>query len=354
MPFLPLIGHSALRARLSSQIDRGALPASLLFQGPPGVGKQRLALWLGQRLVCSGESRPCGVCQHCKYALDGVHPDVRWYFPLPRLKNASDVALDDVAAEYAGVIAERAASGGLYARADGSQGIYVYVSRLIAQQAVKTPSMATRKIFIVGDADRMVPQAGSMEAANALLKLLEEPAADTTIILTSSEPGALLPTIRSRVVTVRVAPLADADVRAFLAHPVAADAAGKGATMDELVRLAHGAPGALIGAADRGAALARARILLAAARAGREQVLRAAFTQGSSKARGTFSDVLEALTVLLHEDARQAAGRGDVAKAISAAKAVPLVEVAKRAAEGNAIPQLVTAQLLLKLSEVGA
>jgi DNA polymerase III subunit delta' len=354
MPFLPLIGHDALRDRLGDQVARGALPASLLLQGPPGIGKQRLALWLGQRLLCEADNAPCGVCQHCKYVLQGVHPDLRWYFPRPRLKDSSDVALEDVARDYAEAVSERAEAHGLYTRADGSQGIYVYTARLIVQQAVSTPAMARRKVFVVGDAERMVPQTSSQEAANAFLKLLEEPPADTTIILTSSEAGSLLPTIRSRVVSVRVPPLTDSAVRAFLAQPEAAAAAGKGATTDELVLLAHGAPGALFGAEGSGVALERARKLLDAARRGREQALRAAFVQGSSKARGQFTDVLDAMTVLLHERSRDAAQRGDGAGAAAAARAVRFVEEAKRAAEGNAIPQLVSARLLDQLAEVGA
>jgi DNA polymerase-3 subunit delta' len=354
MPFLPLIGHDALRERLDGQVSRSALPASLLLHGAPGIGKQRLALWLGQRMVCEAADAPCGKCQHCLYALQGVHPDLRWYFPRPRLKDSSDAALEDVAREYAEAIAERSAAHGLYARADGSQGIYLYVARLIVQQAVSTPAMAQRKIFIVGDAERMVPQLSNQEAANAFLKLLEEPPADTTIILTSSEPGALLPTIRSRVVSIRVPALPDAAVRTFLAQPDAAAVVGKGASVDELVLLAHGAPGALIGAEQSGLALERARALLNAARRGREEAMRAAFVQGSSKARGQFTDVLDALTVLLHERSRDAARSGDGTGAAAAARAVRFVEEAKRAAEGNAIPQLVSAQLLMQLAESGA
>jgi DNA polymerase-3 subunit delta' len=357
MPLLPLIGHDALRARLDEQVARRALPASLLLHGPSGIGKQRLALWLGQRLLCAEPASPCGACQHCKYALEGVHPDLRWYFPRPRLKDSADVALDEVARDAADAIAERVDAHGLYARADGSHGIFVYVSRLVVHQSLTTPAMASRKVFVIGDAERMVPQASSPEAANAFLKLLEEPLPDTTIILTSSEPGALLPTIRSRVVAVRVAPLAESDVRAFLAEPAAADAAGanaKGATTDELVRLAHGAPGSLLGGADRGVVLARARALLDAASAGREKMLRAAFVQGSSKARGAFTDVLDAMTVLLHERARGAVREGNAARATASARAVGLVEEAKRAAEGNVIPQLVSARLLRELAELGA
>jgi DNA polymerase-3 subunit delta' len=353
MTLLPLIGHLSLRARLDEQISRGALPASLLFQGPPGIGKQRLALWLAQRLLCSGENPPCGECQHCRYTLEGAHPDLQWFFPLPRMKAGPDPAIEDVRHEYADAIKDRVDAHGLYVRPDGSHGIYKYVARALVQEAVRTPAMAARKVIIVGDAERMVPQESSPEAANAFLKLLEEPPATTTIILTTSEPGSLLPTIRSRVVSVRVAPLSETEVRAFLAQPPAADAAGKGSVAD-LVRLAGGAPGTLIGGGDRGVAIERARKLLNAAGGSREVALRAAFVQGSSKARGGFSDVLDAMTVLLHDRARTALGNGDGDRAAASVKAVRLVEDAKRAAEGNVNPQLVTAQLLRQLEEIGA
>jgi DNA polymerase-3 subunit delta' len=80
--------------------------------------------------------------------------------------------------------------------------------------------------------------------------------------------------------------------------------------------------------------------------------LRAAFTAGSSKARGAFTDVLDALTVLVHERAREAAQRGDEAQARRAARIVPLIEEAKESAAGNANPQLVTAQLLETIAGV--
>lgn len=355
MPLLPLFGHQALRDRLNTQVARGALPASLLLQGPPGVGKQQLALWLGRRLLCTGANAPCGECQHCKYALDGVHPDLRWYFPLPRLKDTANVALEDVTEAYDAAVAERLEDGGVYASPDGLAGIFVYVSRCIVQQATRTPAMARRKVFVVGNADRMVPQASSAEAANAFLKLLEEPPEDTTIILTTSEPGALLPTIRSRVVTVRVPRLGADDMRAFVEHPSVRDTVAKSSkNLDALLALANGAPGMLIGTDDRSAAVTRAKALLDASRQGSDVRLRAAFTQGSSKARGAFSDVLDALTVLLRDASQRAAVAGDAAGAVAAARAVSVVEESKRAAEGNAIPQLVTAQLLEQLAGLGA
>ena len=345
MTLVRLYGHDALRARLGAQMDRGALPASLLLHGPAGIGKQRLALWLAQRLLCEAGAKPCGECQPCRYVVALQHPDVRWFFPRARIPNSSDIALEKAQEDYDEALAERAESQGLYPRPDGSAGIYRYVTRLLVQLASKTPALGARKVLIVGDAERMVSQAASPEAANAFLKLLEEPPADTTIILTSSEPGALLPTIRSRVVAVRVPPLTEAVVREFVADPLVAPLLPAG-DLDGLVRLAAGAPGTLLGAEGREAAIARARVLLDAADGGAEARLRAAFTAGASKARGAFSDVLDALTVLLHDRARDAAARGDQVTARRAARVVPAVEDAKRAAEGNANPQLITAQLL--------
>ncbi len=321
-----------------------SLPASLLLQGPPGVGKQRLGLWLAQSLLCEGAERPCGECQHCRFTAELQHPDLRWFFPRPRLKG-SDPALEEVQEEYELAVRERVEARGIYPRPDGSAGIFLYVTRLIVQMASRTPALARRKVFVVGDAERMAPQASSTEGANAFLKLLEEPPADTTLILTSSEPGALLPTIRSRVVALRVAPLADEAVRRFVSDPLVNPSLAN-EPVDDLVRMAGGAPGTLIGAAERASAVARARELLAAADTGREQALRAAFTAGSAKARGAFTDVLDAMTVLLYERARDAARSGDETRASAAARAMPLVEEAKRAADGNANPQLVTARLL--------
>jgi DNA polymerase-3 subunit delta' len=183
------------------------------------------------------------------------------------------------------------------------------------------------------------------------LKLLEEPLPDTTLILTTSEPGALLPTIRSRVVTFRVAPLRDDDVRAFLANPAVATALGAGRTEDR-VRRAGGAPGRLIGATDADAIAERARGLLDAATGPRDAALRTAFIQGSSKSRGGFMDVLDAVTVLLHERTQSAVLDGNASRASAHARAIRVVEEAKLIANGNVNPQLISAQLLTQLREI--
>src|SRR5207245_7496525 len=81
--------------------------------------------------------------------------------------------------------------------------------RLLLRRLALTPAIGTRKVFIVGDAERLIPQLGTEVAANALLKALEEPPADSIIITTAADPNALLPTILSRVLPVRVARIDD-------------------------------------------------------------------------------------------------------------------------------------------------
>jgi DNA polymerase-3 subunit delta' len=352
---VPLYGHDALRARLSAALHRGALPASLLFHGPRGVGKQRLALWIAQALVCANrtsDGSPCGRCQSCRFSASLAHPDVHWYFPRPRLE--SGASSKDVTNDFADAINERAGASGLYAASSGLDGIYVATVRVIVQLASVSPALGKRKVFIIGDAEQMVSQEGSDEAANALLKLLEEPPANTNMILTSSEPGALLPTIRSRVVNVRVAPLAARDVEAFLSDAVAGAAvrrAHPGMSAAELVRLANGAPGALIGAQEREVAIDSAERLLASALSGdRSKAIRVALAQGSSRARGKFADILDELTELLAIRARTAAANGDERAALGASRAIASVENAKTLIPNNVSPALITATLLRELS----
>lgn len=355
MPLLPLHGHDAVRRRLDDAIRRNALPGSLLLQGSFGIGKQRLALWLGQRLLCSGaEPRPCGSCQHCRYALAGTHPDIHWYFPRPRLKDG-DPSPEDVEDDFREAVAERTKTG-VYSAPPPEDAILIATIRAMAHAASLLPALAARSVYVLGDADRLVVREDSEFAAGAFLKLLEEPPPRATIVLTSSEPGALIPTIRSRVVAVRVPPLSADAVDAVLAEPAMRDAlaaAGVPSRLEEQRKLAAGAPGSLLARGEWADALSRARGMLDAASAGdRREQMRAALVQGGARARGAFSTSLEALTTLLHERARAAVERGNTRGAREAARALDLVEDAKERATGNVNPQLITSELLRQLEAV--
>jgi len=361
MAIVPIFGHEELQTRLRDAIERNALPATLLFQGPRGVGKQRLGLWLGQLLLCENSlsAAPCGNCQSCRFSQELRHPDLHWYFPRPRQKD-TDPDLDDVRADYSEAVAERVKNGGLYPPPSGSDGIYVATVRAIVQQAALSPAMARRKVFLIGDAERMVPQEGSEQAANAFLKLLEEPPADTTIVLTSSEPGALLPTVRSRMVAIRVPPLSTTDVRAFLSDAGVAerldDDDALPAGLSERVAFAGGAPGRLLEGAMWNQAVDSARRLLESVGGKPSATYEAAWAQASTKARGSFADALDALTVALHERARTSAprgtGGGGERAALAATRAIAAVEVAKERVASNVSPQLITVNLLRELQEL--
>jgi DNA polymerase-3 subunit delta' len=349
---IDIYGHESVRARLGESLRAGTLPASLLFHGPRGVGKQRLALWLAQSLLCTGAEPPCGKCLSCRYTRELTHPDLHWVFPRPRLKD-SDPDLEQVRDDYGEATAERAAAGGLYAAPSGSEGIYVATVRSLVQRASMSPAMGARKVFIVGDAERMVPQEGADMAANAFLKLLEEPPADTTIVLTSSEPGGLLPTIRSRVAAVRVPLVSDAAVKGFLADPLvktALDRTRRSSDADRL-RVTAGAPGRLFsGETSARATLAARKIIDAATAERRAPRYAAALAQGSASARGAFSDTLDALIELLGERARDALHRQDDRAAAAATRAVDAVLEAQTRTITNVSPQLIATRLIRDLS----
>ena len=353
MPIVPLYGHDELRQRLLPRVIAGTLPQSLLLHGPAGVGKQRLGLWLGQALLCVSDAPPCGACRECRYALDLTHPDLTWVFPRPRPKG-SDSDPEDIAEDLADATQKRAAKHGLYPVPPGSEGVYVATVRFLVRQASRTPALARRKVFVVGDADRMAQQEGAEVAANAFLKLLEEPPADTWVIATTSAIGSLLPTIRSRVVAVRVPRLDDASMRAFMADPFVAEALARSdvpkSESDRLL-LAQGAPGTLLSASVRKSAVDEAKRFIDAAVAGnRAELMKVAFVQGHSGARAGYSDTLDALTIALYDRMKQGTQRNDQRVASSASRAIDLVEEAKRLADANVSPLLISARLLTDLA----
>lgn len=241
-----MIGHEAARAALSRAFRAGMLPTALLVHGGRGVGKQRVALWIAQMHVCERPAEaPCDACRACRMALSLEHPDVHWYFPLPRPKKSGGPeqladALEEARQEALAELREQPLRP---APADEMRALYLGTVRNIRARAHMRPSTASGPVFIVGEAELLVPQEASQEAANALLKLLEEPPGGARFILTSSEPGALLPTIRSRTVPLHLGRLSDDQVAELLTREGGTDAK----TARWAAALAHGAPGRALG-----------------------------------------------------------------------------------------------------------
>jgi DNA polymerase-3 subunit delta' len=205
MPFSDLIAQDRALGPLRSALRRGALHHAYLFGGPEGVGKARAARLLAQAANCEasapsagGRDDACGTCGPCRKIARGVHPDV--------------IVLSE----------ERAmAKAGTWEPKGGrtpSKDIVVDQVRDLVDRRLSLKRFEGRRRFVLIDpADAMNPQ-----AQNALLKTLEEPPEDTTLVLVASSPDSLLPTIRSRCLRVPFAPIpADAVAARLVAdgHP---------------------------------------------------------------------------------------------------------------------------------------
>lgn len=347
MPLPPLTGHEGVKTRLAGAHASGKLPQALLLTGPRGVGKQRLALWLAQLLQCEAPrasregppQEPCGECRSCRLVLSLQHPDVHWFVPIELSKRGggggstssgdADKQVEIVADALAEEMTARREQP-LYAPVAGLASHPIAAVRLLLRRLALTPAMGTRKVFIVGDAERLIPQLGTEVAANALLKALEEPPADSVVIATAADPNALLPTFLSRVVLVRVARIADSAVTAFVQQVVGIKGNDEVA---QRVRAADGCIGKLFatdvprsGKPDQAARFTEAPLLYA-------------LGQVPFQARGGFTDMLDSLAELLRTETKRG---GDTEKLV---KAIALVMDARDMAQGNVNPQLLAAVL---------
>jgi DNA polymerase-3 subunit delta' len=306
-----------------------------------------LALWLAQLVLCersTAAGEPCGACHPCRLVGNLSHPDVHWLVPLELAKKGADAdkQIELVAEALAEEMAARRERP-LYEAPGGLATHSMAAVRLLLRRLSVTPAMGARKIFIVGDAERLIPQRANPEAANALLKALEEPPADSIVILTASEPEALLPTIVSRVVRVRVPRLQDSVVTVFAQENLA----GTPVASRSDVAAAEGCIGRLVSqAGDEAKAAGEAALafLNAARRRGAPRYA-VVLGQATYQARGAFTAMLDALLDRLRAEAR--AGTGDTRRVLGA---IAQVLAARDAAQGNVNPQLLTAVLAEELA----
>jgi DNA polymerase-3 subunit delta' len=343
MNLRPIYGHEALLHRLAGALASSRFPQAALLTGAAGVGKQRIALWVAQGLLCEGgPCEPCGECAACRQALGLTHPDLHWYVPIPRPKAGTAEKQVEQAAEALGEVMEERRAGPLYSRPGGMASHSLASIRLLQRVVALTPFQGKRKVVILGDAERLVVQEASQEAANALLKVLEEPPANTVVLLTSSEPQGLLPTIRSRLVPIRVGRVRDEDVSAFLEREM--DPPVKGAALKRRTLMAAGSIGRAIWNTEGGDDADRAaERLLEAIEKGPSAWAPRALSQAPWAARGDFSAMLDALAVRLRDRLVECAESGEpVERQLDALR---IVEETRTRAQGNVNPQLALAVL---------
>ncbi len=342
-----IVGHEALRERLNQSIAADRFPQASLLVGPQGIGKQRLALWLGQTILCDDRQRsgPCGQCPACRRSLNLAHPDLHWFVPIPRPKATEPSKQIDEADSLLGETLEGRRAQPLWGRPDGTFSHSIASIRLLQRRVSLTPVMARKKVVIIGDAERLVVQEASPEAANALLKLLEEPPSDTYVMLTAADPQALLPTVRSRLVPIRVQRLTDDQVGGFLEQR----GVGTATTRSRQALLAEGSIGRALAATDGAEAADKAADrFLDALKGGAVKSALAAMAQPPWSARGEFTAMLDGVAVRLRARVAEAPHQ-DRRILRRYAEALRKVEAARFDAQGNLNPQLSLAVLAQEL-----
>ena len=166
MAFTPLLGNDRLKNNLTAAVNSGKSAHFYLISGAPGSGRRTLAKLLSAALQCQSADKPCLRCPNCRKALADTHPDI--------------ITVDDPEKAFVSIELIRDACADLYIR----------------------PNEGAKKIYIIPRANKMQPP-----AQNAFLKSLEEPPQYGVFILITDNAEALLPTIRSRSVTLQLSAL---------------------------------------------------------------------------------------------------------------------------------------------------
>ncbi len=177
------IGHERAVTHLKLGLEKGQLSHAYLLTGPRQVGKMSLAMDLARALNCLGDERPCGVCDQCGRIERGLHADVR----------------------IAGVEAGTSRGGG------SRTSIGIDQVREVQREASLKPYEGRYRVFVVDGAEHV-----TSEAANSLLKTLEEPPDQVVIALLAPDVDVLPPTVVSRCQRLDLSPTTSAVLRSSL------------------------------------------------------------------------------------------------------------------------------------------
>ena len=211
MRFADIIGHDDLKARLRAQIDAGRVSHAQLFSGDAGYGTLPLALAYVQYLFCKNrhDGDSCGVCPSCQQIEALAHPDLHFVFPVnKRNKKSGEVIISDMFIDKwreiwhskSGIFSAEE----WYSMLDLGKTLKGLISAKESEEIIRKLQFKSfssdYKAMII-----WLPEAMNQEAANKILKILEEPWEKTLFILVSEHTELLLPTITSRTQEVSVA-----------------------------------------------------------------------------------------------------------------------------------------------------
>lgn len=224
--FSTLRGQYQAKQILSSAVNADRLAHAYILAGPDGSGRLTAALDLAKARICPEiEKGFCGECKQCRQIDSLVHPDVR--ITIPRMKTTSDEDIVDL-------FKTRAKDGITPLRIEGNTYVSIDQMREMGHRLSRKSFEGYGYVEIIYDAHRL-----RREAANAILKTLEEPPAGALIVLVTSRVSGMLPTVRSRAHTVRFGRLTTSMLEELLMERI-------GVSADEasaLAFLSDGCPG---------------------------------------------------------------------------------------------------------------
>ncbi|MCS6988052.1 MAG: DNA polymerase III subunit delta' [Chloroherpetonaceae bacterium] len=214
MSWNDILGQEKQKEVLRRAIRLGRLPNAYLFIGQEGVGKEATALEVAKTLNCDSSdaldnAEACGVCDSCQKFADLAHPNLELVFPVEGVllepisesgskREKQEEALEKLKRLYD----EKRRNPYFTMQMDKAMGILTRQIEILIDKSVFKPSGNKKRVFVLSQAERM-----NAEAANKLLKLLEEPPPYVLFILISSRPEQLLPTIVSRCQPIRFSSL---------------------------------------------------------------------------------------------------------------------------------------------------
>ena len=279
--FDKLIGNNPIKEVLRRLLAQKRVPNALLFAGADGLGKKRFALELAKAFVCLNpkNSEACDVCSNCRRADK---------FTFPKSDNKDD---------YEKVIFSEHSDIGIVVPYKNN--ILIKAIRELEKEANFRPFEAAARFFLIDDAEKL--SFAKDNAANALLKTLEEPPAASHIFLITSRPDMLLPTIRSRCQMLRFAPIETKEIENYLSKNKKF-APGDAALLARLSsgRLGHALETDL--EKFRAARTAMLKILESILiKENRSELLRIAEEMNDAKNKDAYEDNLEILQTLIHD-----------------------------------------------------
>lgn len=226
MKFRDIPSHENVKRQLRAMVADGRVPHALLLHGPTGSGKFMLARAFAQYLHCENptpDGEPCGACHACMAHESMSHIDTLYVFPVVKTEKLKEPVSDDYIDDFREFMAaspymdfDRWAS--MFDKKNAQPIIYVYESAALENRLAVSASSSRYKIAIM-----WLPEKMNEQAANKLLKLIEEPYPGTIFLLVSDNASAILPTIKSRCRPIEVTRLDDASVATYLSSHLSID-----------------------------------------------------------------------------------------------------------------------------------